>query len=102
MTMFSVSVFMTMGNNTDSERLWEERILLVEADSEDDATRKAEVYARSAEHSYLSAQGNTIDVKFDSIDRAYAIDNALADGAELFSRFLRDSEVKSLKTPFED
>ena len=102
MTMFSVSVFMTMGSKRDSEPLWEERILLVEAESEDDATRKAETFAKSQEHSYSSNQGKRVDVKFDSVDRVYAIEDALEDGAELFSRFLRDSEVDSMKTPFDD
>ena len=102
MTMFSVSVFMTMGSKGDNEPLWEERILLVKAESEDDATRKAETLAKSEEHSYSSNQGKRIAVKFDSVDRVYAIEDTLEDGVELFSRFLRDSEVNSLKTPFED
>ena len=102
MTMFSVSVFMKIGSKTDIEPLWEERILLVKAESEDDATRKAETYAKSEEHSYSSTQGKKTDVQFDSVDRVYSIEDALEDGAELFSRFLRDSEIKSLKTPFED
>lgn len=36
-------------------------------------------------------------------ERVYQIeDESLKTGTELFSRFLRDSEVKSLLTPFED
>jgi hypothetical protein len=39
---------------------------------------------------------------FDRVERIYAIEpESLADGTELFSRFLRDSEVASLLTPFE-
>lgn len=102
MTMFGVSVFMTMRGNGGSEYLWEERILLIAAESEDDATEKAELRAKSLEHSYSSNQGEWIDVKFDSVDRVFVIEGALEDGAELFSRFLRESEVRSLKTPFED
>jgi len=93
---------MEMACESDDEPLWEERILLIEAGSEDEAVEKAEARAKSNEHSYSADQDRSIEVKFDSIDRVYPIEGLLRDGAELFSRFLRNSEVSSLKTPFDE
>jgi len=52
--------------------------------------------------SYRTSSGAVTWV-FERVDRVYGIDRELlADGTEWFSRFLRDSEVTSLLTPFDD
>jgi hypothetical protein len=54
-------------------------------------------------HSYKTVEGDVATWVFDSVSSTYRIEDAeLSDGTELFSRFLRDSEVSSLKTPFDD
>lgn len=101
MTMFGVNYFMESKCEDDHDLLWEERIILVEAGSEDEAKKIASTHAKSEEHSY-SAEGKRIDVKFHQVDRACPIEGSLVPGVELFSRFLRQSEVESLQTTFDD
>jgi hypothetical protein len=49
------------------------------------------------------AQNDLIIWTFEGVERVYAIEkDHLSSGVELFSRFLRDSEVTSMRTPFED
>jgi hypothetical protein len=99
--MFSVNYFMESASEDDHDLLWEERIILVEAGSEDEAKEIASTRAKSEEHSY-SAEGKRIDVKLYQVDRACPIEGPLESGTELFSRFLRQSEVESLQTAFDD
>jgi len=84
-----------------SERdLWEESIVLVEAIDETQAELRAEEIAKES-FAYKTTDGGEIRWVFDSIDRIYSIDEGqLRHGVELFSRFLRPSEVMSLRTPF--
>jgi hypothetical protein len=90
-------------NEPEEEPLWEERIILLQAPSEAEARPEAERIGQSAEQEYLAADGQAVRWKFVQIERAYPIpSDALETGTEVFSRFLRTSEVESLLTPFED
>ena len=85
--------------------LWEEVILLVNAETEAQAKEVGSAIGRSREHEYFSSSPNRHLVKwtFERVDRVFAIDESeLSNGTEVFSRFLRESEVLSLSTPFDD
>jgi hypothetical protein len=85
------------------EWLWEECIVVVEADSADAAALIGETLGKRSEQEYVAAAGGTVRWVFDRVERTYQIDaDKCESGAEVFSRFLRASEVKSLLTPFED
>lgn len=85
------------------DSLWEEQFFLVESDDEKLAWKEAEKLATRREAPYKNDQGELISWKFVKVDRVYAIpDERLVSGVEVFSRFLRDSEAKSLMTPFEE
>lgn len=87
---------------SDAAPLWQESVRLISADSEDEARAKAQRLGQAERLSY-EVSGGTLTWVFERIERIYAIEEAaLADGAEVFSRFLRDAEVASLLTPFED
>jgi hypothetical protein len=85
----------------DADSLWEEVFLLIEAENENSARSKAERLARHDAAPYKNESGNLVSWKFEKVDRISPIsDGQLRNGTELFSRFLRDSEVRSLMTPF--
>lgn len=84
------------------EVLWEESIVLVQAESEDDAAVKAQSVGKAAETEYISATDETIRWTLERIECVSQIGGAISTGAEVFSRFLRSSEVESLLTKFED
>ena len=83
--------------------LWEEVIFLVNANDETDAEDKIRNKLMNENCEYLAQSGETIKWEFDSILMTYEIlSDQIADGTELFSRFLKKEEVASLKTPFDD
>lgn len=82
--------------------LWEESIVIVRAASEAQAEARAAAMGRQREVSYRNAANEAIAWVFVQVERVYRIDDALDDGAEVFSRFLRNSEVESLLAPFDD
>ena len=85
--------------------LWEELIVLVEADSERDAKQHAERLGAMRRHHYVVTHPETHVLKwvFVQVERVCSIEeDRLEPGVELFSRFLRQSEVDSLLTPFND
>jgi Domain of unknown function (DUF4288) len=85
------------------ETLWEEKLLLIDADSAEKAQSIAEQIGRASEHAYTSATQEDICWTFVCVERVYEImDVGIKNGTELFSRFLRDSEARSLMTPFDD
>jgi hypothetical protein len=82
--------------------IWEESILIIEAKSEAEARDEAERIGQGGTHSY-EVEGGLATWTFEAVDRVYAIHaDVLQSGCEVFSRFLRESEVKSLRTPFDD
>jgi hypothetical protein len=83
------------------EWLWEERIVLVEAGSEDEAKRKGERLGKAEEVEYISATGDLVRWTFQQLERVCQIE-ALQDGSELFSRFLSQAEVDSLTATFKE
>lgn len=83
-----------------TEVLWEESIRLVQAKSESEALEKATELGNSDRASYRAGDA-VVNWKFSRVERVYPIEtDALIDGTELFSRFLRHSEVRSLLTSF--
>ena len=54
------------------------------------------------ESDYRVSNSSKVIWKFYKIERVFAIGECIEDGVELFSRFLRESEVESILTPFED
>jgi hypothetical protein len=102
---YSASMFFKAirSEQSEGESLWEERLLLLEASSEDEARRAAELFGHRAEHRYAGVGATVVDWQFVVVERVYAIDSStLTAGTELFSRFLRQGEVDSLLTPFGD
>lgn len=101
---YSVSVLLkaVAVNRSNKTMLWEEIILLLEAETDEDAVALAEPMGRMREHGYVSAEGDTIHWRFQQVLSVCEIGNDLDSGKELFSRYLRDSTVQSLLTPFPD
>ncbi|NIU00454.1 MAG: DUF4288 domain-containing protein [Nitrosopumilaceae archaeon] len=88
---------------SDDEPLWEERIVLVEAVSEEEAQKKGENIGKNSEETYEAQKGDIVSWKFIKVQSICSIDEEnIKDGTELFSRFLKDSEARSLLTPFDD
>ena len=82
--------------------IWEESVRLIQATTEAEALERAERLGRSGTHSYQVEDGLVI-WHFERDERVYAIDDEeLHRGSEVFSRFLRDSEVRSLLKPFDN
>jgi hypothetical protein len=84
------------------QTVWEESVRLIQARTEVEAKHEAEKIGKSCAHSY-EVEGGTVQWIFERVERLFAIaDEDLRTGSEVFSRYLRDSEVKSILTPFED
>lgn len=85
------------------DALWEESIRLIEAETREQAMEKANILGKAAEVSYPIQSDDSTKWTFVKVERVVEIDGQkLKDGAEVFSRFLRESEVQSLLTPFDD
>lgn len=85
------------------EPLWEDKIVLVEAEGVEFAKVKAEAIGRAEEHEYRAENDHLVRWRFDRVERVCQIDSeSLRDGIELFSRFLKDSEVRSMLQAFGD
>jgi hypothetical protein len=86
----------------ENDALWEESIVLIEAESRAEAEQKAANLGQGEEHEYVSATGDQVRWTFQGVERVYEIlDANLESGTEVFSRLLRSSEVESLLTPIE-
>ena len=82
--------------------IWEEQIVLILAESESDAMAKAEMIGKRGEERYLSATNEKVRWTFRCVQSTYGLlDEELKHGTEVFSRFLRSSEARSLLTPLE-
>src|SRR6266849_2104231 len=86
---YSVSILMKSVSSevAGGALLWEETIILVAAKDESDARVK----------------GEKIRWTYDRVFKVFEINRGIiGDGTEVFSRFLRDSEVNSMSNPFDE
>ncbi len=99
---YSVSILFRSDRDDDHEPLWEERILLIDALNGEEAEAKAAEIAQQGEQTVNTAEGATVNWRFQQVERTCLIEDTIEDGVELFSRFLRESEALSMLTPFDD
>ncbi|MBT9513545.1 MAG: DUF4288 domain-containing protein [Acidovorax sp.] len=83
--------------------LWEEVIVLINAESEADAYITANAMGRSRESYYITSDGVEVAWLFYRVERVFGLmDLPLQHGSEVFSRHLRDLEVQSILKPFDE
>src|SRR6266480_3352906 len=99
---FSVSLlFENVSDPNPHTRLWEESIIVVNEDDEENARVKAEKIGKAREVTFETCTGGYADWRFRYIERVYDLgDIDFKHGTEVFSRHLRASEVNSILTPF--
>jgi len=83
--------------------LWEESIVLIDATSNEEALAFATALGKKKTITYSTADGDELTWEFFKVERIFAIDaEILVHGVEIFVRHIRNSEVDSLLTPFDD
>jgi Domain of unknown function (DUF4288) len=86
--------------------LFEDRMLLVRAESIEAAKGKAEAIARRSGEGYRAASGDEVVWRFEEVlDAKEVLDEAIADGTEIYYSHIRGAEVDQLRRmlqPFED
>jgi hypothetical protein len=83
------------------QRVWEEHLFLLKANDAAHAKSRAEELARRLECSFEAANKSKVTWKFKRISKVHQLEGEPTDGAEVFSRFLKDSEARSLESPIE-
>ena len=84
------------------ESIWEECIYLVQANDHEEAMGLLEQTGHNLELEYQAAAGNDVRWRFDGVDRLERLGDLEGEGMEVFSRFLRASEVAAIRKPFDD
>jgi hypothetical protein len=105
MTWYAVNLLFESNHSmpTGKETLWEESIRLIRANDAQEAEKRAISIGKASEHSYAAEGADIVTWTFVQVGRVFEIEDQVpGDNSELFSRFLRASEVRSLLTPFED
>jgi hypothetical protein len=88
---------------SEAQMLWEERFVIFAASEQVNAMEKALHYGKSEEHSYTNERKELVEWKFDGVISLHKLDTQdIHDKLEVFTRFLKFSEVASLKSSFED
>jgi hypothetical protein len=91
----------THSQPSDEGEVWEERHILLSADTVESARQMATEIGRTSSVSYVAHGNDEVEWKFRLIERVYEIQQPeLASGVEVFSRFLKAAEAKSLLTKF--
>lgn len=111
MAWYTASVFLK-GNHLSRPQvtpLWEEKLFLIQAASEEEARQEAARIGKDSECEYDVTDGKPghppgrLRWNFQAVERVICIESPqLVSGTEVFSRFLRDTEAISLLTPFSD
>jgi hypothetical protein len=82
--------------------LWEESLILIRAASKEEAEEKACQIGQSRKISYKTDDGVELTWEFFKTERVFEVDGPLESGVEVFSRHLRNAEVQSLLTQFDE
>jgi hypothetical protein len=85
-------------NDTLKRSLFEESLVVIEADSYDQAVKKAKEYGKRSELAYRSNNGHDVRWKFSSVVEVNEIIGGwIGDGTEVYSRLFRSSKPNPLK-----
>jgi len=88
---------------SEAEHMWEEVVHLIQAESEEQALEKADAIGKHSELNYRVDSGDKVKWRFVKTESVALIEmQELADGAEVYSRFLTAQEAHSLLAPFEE
>lgn len=82
------------GGGIDDE--YEYTVFLVLADSDDEALSRGEALARKLEYRSQNSDGDEIGVLFERMLDVYPLIDLPGDGAEVFSRFLSESQARAI------
>lgn len=104
MNWFAASMFYRgIRSDNQDESLWEERVVLLKAETMSEALENARKIGPASDVAYETSDGSTLAWKFQCVERIVEIEEeSLVSGTEIFSRFLREAEARSLLTPFDD
>lgn len=107
MTWYTASLLVEGVHDLDPtpEPVWQEIIVLLDERDEEAARARAEALGREREHQYDVAQPTPHRLRwvFRRVERVCEVEGEQpCDGVEVFSRFLRASEVASLSLPFNE
>jgi hypothetical protein len=99
---YGVSVLIRGSCDTKSndELTWCNSVFLIDAGSEDEAKSLGVLAGQAEECTYLTSSGETLSWEFVAVEKVFEIQDELKSGAEIFHRFLTNSEAISLQTPF--
>ncbi|HJQ99227.1 MAG TPA: DUF4288 domain-containing protein [Candidatus Polarisedimenticolaceae bacterium] len=90
------------GDHPDGDT-WEERIVLVEAESPVKAAAAARKIGENGGVDYVASTGQRVSWRFSHVGTVHEIDaERLTSSTEVFSRFITDAERRSLMRPFAD
>jgi hypothetical protein len=80
------------------EKLFEDRIFVFRAPTDDEARLKAEKLAQEARHEYRNEYGETVSWVFrDLLDVKQLFDPEINDGTEVYSALIGEAELENLK-----
>jgi hypothetical protein len=102
---FSASLFFEGVHNDcpNEDDVWEQSVFLIWAASEEEAMLQAQKLAKEREVEYITAIGDRVRWVFRHVESVFELfDAELKAGIEVYSRFLRANDVRSLLTSFED
>jgi len=78
-----------------AERLWEEKIFVIQGDTEEEIRSKLEGILKKEEMSYLNLEGGMVQWSLQGVPAIEELlDESIVSGTEVYSRFLMESEIK--------
>jgi len=80
-----------IGGETGGRPLCEERVVLFDANDEEQALKAAKRYGRLEAHSYANAKGETVRWRFAAIESVHVLEGPSANGWEVSAKFVRRS-----------
>ena len=81
--------------------LYEETVVLLKGSGMAEAEKKATKLGKAASHSYKNVDGETITWTFKEVLDVVQLNEAeIGEGSEVYSRFLRPEDVKSVRASF--
>ncbi|GAB7126061.1 DUF4288 domain-containing protein [Amantichitinum ursilacus] len=83
------------------ESFWEESFVLVTADSEESAALKADIVGHGRSGIVYPTERGELTWVYVRAERIVQVDEPFFDGQEIFSRYLRAAEARSILMPFD-